>query len=103
MRLLALGTCLVLAGCGITPQRAMQVSDYEVCRLSMTPASGEVAHQEARRRGLDCRPYYGAIAAQNQAGNDAVRNFIQATQPPPRRSMNCTSRQIGNTVRTYCD
>lgn len=96
---------LALAGCAMTPQEMSTVSDWNVCSLSMTPVQGEVAFNEARRRGLDCRPYYPAIQAQQANENAALQNFLRATQPPPAptpRTMHCTSQQAGHTIQTAC-
>jgi hypothetical protein len=107
MRIAIIAATAVLAGCGLTPEQMARQSDYQVCRFSTTPASGEVAHYEAQRRGLDCRPYYGVIQQQRANEAAAIQNFQRSLSPQPMPQMpmpiNCTSYRTGNTVQTRCD
>lgn len=104
MRVLMIPAALVaLAGCAMTPEQLSARSNWDVCRLSMTPAQGRVAEQEAQRRGLDCRPYYGPIQAQQANENAAIQNYLRSTQPAPMPTpMNCRTVRIGNSLETQC-
>lgn len=95
---------VLLAGCAATPQQMAQQSNWDVCRFTMGGPHSQVAHNEARRRGLDCVPMYPAIAAKLQAENEALANFQRTLNPPRayRPAVNCTSYRLGNTVQTDC-
>lgn len=105
MKLLALSAVVLLSGCAVSPQEMARASDYEVCRMSMGNVNGPAAHQEASRRGVDCRSYYGAILAREQAQNDAVNNYLRSIQPQQQqqRRVYCRSVRVGNQVNTVCD
>lgn len=80
-RTLRLIPLALLAGCAATPQQMAQQSNWDVCRFTMGGPHAQVAEYERQRRSLDCTPLYPAIAAQAQAQNAAVANFLRATQP----------------------
>lgn len=102
MKALLLATAL-LAGCAATPQEMSAQSSYDVCRLTMGGPHARVAEYEARRRGLDCRQYYGAIAAQEQARAAAMNQAIQYFAPRPApQTINCDSYRFGNGISTTC-
>jgi hypothetical protein len=101
---IAIATALVLAGCANTP--ASEVADLDLCRYQLRGGNNAmVAQQEAQRRGLDCRPYLPAIAAQAQAQNAATANFLnsinQPRQPAP-QMRSCTTQKLGNYLQTDC-
>jgi hypothetical protein len=83
-----------------------------LCRYQLRGGQNAmVAQQEANRRGLDCRPYYSTLAAQeaarNQAANqstaDLMRYFSpQAAPMPANPMMECRTVRIGGTLRTQC-
>jgi hypothetical protein len=101
---LAVLAALVLAGCANTP--ATEVADMDLCRYQLRGGNNAmVAQQEANRRGLDCRPYFPAIAAQEQAQNDATANFLNSMSQPRRpapQMRSCTTQRLGNTLQTDC-
>lgn len=95
---------IVLVGCAGSPEYVASRSNWDVCRLSMGGPHARYAEAEAARRGLDCRPYYGAIQGQLANENAAVQGLLRSNQPPPRKApTNCTSYRIGNTVQTDCN
>lgn len=106
MRLVIMTAAVLLAGCESMP--ASQASNWDICRYTMGGGNNAmVAQQEARRRGLDCTPYYPAINARIANENAAVNNFIRQMNPPVQpmpfpQPMNCTSNRMGNTVNTSC-
>lgn len=95
----------LLLGCA-TPEYVAKQSDWDVCRFTMGGPHARNAEAEAKRRGLDCRQYYGAIQQQNANRNRALQNYLRATQPPPPtpipQQRNCRSVVTGNTVQTQC-
>jgi hypothetical protein len=100
---LAILTAAMLAGCAtvIPPHQA---TNEDVCRNLAIPEYAPTAQQEARRRGLDCGPYFAQREAQSRALNNAAQFFNRpapAIQPSP-RPLNCTSYRVGNTVQTDC-
>jgi hypothetical protein len=102
---LALFSLVFLSGCAITPQQMAGRSNFDVCRFTMGGPHSAVADAEARQRGLDCQPYYGAIQQQQANQNAATQNYLRALQQPApamQRPLNCTSTRIGNTVQTNC-
>jgi hypothetical protein len=103
----ALFFLVILAGCASTPEQMAQQSNFDVCRFTTGGPHSAVADQEARRRGLDCQPYYPAIMQQQANQNAATQNLIRSMQQPVyqmpiRPSVNCTSYRAGNTVQTNC-
>lgn len=104
MRLVALSV-LVLSGCAASPEQMAGQSNYDVCRFTTGGPHAAVADAEARRRGLDCQPFYPAIMQQKAAQNAATQSWIRSTQQPVYQMpqpVNCTSYRIGNTVQTQC-
>lgn len=99
MRILFLAP-LLLAACAMTPEQMSSRSDWDVCRLSMTPVQGSVASYEAQRRGLDCRPLYPAILQRQALEDAAIQSYISSTRPPP--TVNCTSTNSFGIVNTTC-
>jgi hypothetical protein len=103
---LAVVAALVLAGCANTP--ATEVADLDLCRFQLRGGQNAmVAQQEANRRGLDCRPYFSTLAAQeaanNAAANQALQFFTPRAAPMPAPSMTeCRTVRIGGTLRTQC-
>lgn len=99
---------LAIAGCA-TQTDPMTVSDWEICEYTMQSGNnGVVADAEARRRGLDCRPYYPAILAKRQQQGQALRDAASYFNRPapaiaPPQSVHCTSYRAGNTVQTNCN
>jgi hypothetical protein len=100
---------ILLAGCASmsTPEYVARQSNWDVCRFTMGGPHARNAEVEAQRRGLDCRPYYGAIQQKNANDAAAIRSFQRAIAPPapvfvPSPSVNCTSHRAGNTVQTNC-
>lgn len=108
MRTATVAAVFVLAGCASSPEYVAGRSNFDVCRLTMGGPHAVAADAEARRRGLDCRQFYGAIMqrqANENAATDAAIRALRPAQPaaqPPRPPMNCTSRRVGNTVQTDC-
>ncbi len=105
MRSLVAVSLIALAGCASVP--ATEVSNFELCRYTMGGGqNARTAEAEAARRGLDCRPYYGAIQQQQANQNAAIQQYINTLQPRPRPAPQpgvfCTSRRVGNTVQTDC-
>jgi hypothetical protein len=104
MRLLLLVPAL-LAGCA-TQTDPTTVADIDLCRYQLRGGNNAmVAQQEAQRRGLDCRPYFPAIAAQDQAQDAAAANFFNSMSQPRRpmpQSRSCTTQRLGNTLHTDC-
>jgi hypothetical protein len=105
-RPLAILLALLLAGCAAaTPEQMAAQSNFDVCRFTMGGPHAAVADAEARRRALDCQPYYPAIQQQQANQNAATQNFIRSMQQPApviQPTVNCTSYRIGNTVQTRC-
>lgn len=108
MRFLLIPAILVAGGC-TTQTPTAQISNYGICEYTMGGGSNaQVAQAEATRRGLDCTAYYPAIAAQRANEAAALQNAARYFAPPaaPARSFprqaNCTSRRVGDTVRTDC-
>jgi hypothetical protein len=105
MRLLLLVPAL-LAGCA-TQTDPTTVADIDLCRYQLRGGNNAmVAQQEAQRRGLDCRPYFPAIAAQEQAQNAATANFLNSMNQPRRpvpQMRSCNSYRLGNTIQTDCN
>jgi hypothetical protein len=104
---LAVVAALVLAGCANTP--ASEVADIDLCRHQLRGGQNAmVAQQEANRRGLDCRPYFSTLAAQeaarNQAANQALQFFTPQAAPMPASPLmtECRTVRIGGTLRTQC-
>jgi hypothetical protein len=103
---LAVVAALVLAGCANTP--ATEVADIDLCRHQLRGGQNAmVAQQEANRRGLDCRPYYSTLAAQEAANNAAANQALQFFTPraapaPAPQMMDCRTVRIGGTLRTQC-
>mgnify|MGYP000128416873 CR=1 FL=1 len=91
-----------LAGCAGSPEYAASQSNWDVCRLTMGGPHARYAEAEAVRRGLDCRPYYGAIQGQMANQNAAVQGYLRSMQPTPQPTTNCTSYRAGNTIQTDC-
>ncbi len=106
MRLLA-PAALLLAGCvTMAPQDMARQSNYDVCRFTMGGPHSQVAHDETRRRNLDCTPYYPAINARMQAQDAATQNYINSLnrqQAPMRPPVQCRSYRVGNAVQTDCN
>jgi hypothetical protein len=104
MRLLWIAPALVVAGCAQIP--AKDVASIDLCRYMMAGGrDAVVAETEARRRGFDCAPYMGAIAAQNQARSQALMDAARYFNPPPqpmRQPLSCSSYRFGNSVQTDC-
>jgi hypothetical protein len=99
-----IAAAVLLAGCA--HRQPSEVSNFDLCRYVMGGGqNGRIAEAEAARRGLDCAPYFPAIAAQRQseaaALNQAAQYFAPRPAPLP-QSMNCTSYRVGNTVQTDC-
>jgi len=99
---------LLLAGCALTPEKATQLSDLDVCTkmIGGSTQDAQVAFQEASRRGLDCNDYAAIIAArQAQARADkesrsrALMGAWMMSQP---RQIQCTSVQQGVFTNTTC-
>lgn len=101
MRVLLSISALILAGCA-GPIPADQVSNFDLCRYTMGGPYARSAEAEAARRGLDCRPYYGAIQQQQANQNAAMQQYLNTLQPRPSPAVNCTSYRVGNTVQTDC-
>jgi hypothetical protein len=106
MKLAVLAAVAALAGCANTP--ASEVADLDLCRYQLRGGQNAmVAQQEAQRRGLDCRPYYSTLAAQeaanNASANQALQFFMPQAAPIPAPSMmECRTVRIGGTLRTQC-
>jgi hypothetical protein len=106
MKLAVLAAVAALAGCANTP--ASEVADLDLCRYQLRGGQNAmVAQQEANRRGLDCRPYFSTLAAQDAANNAAANQALQFFTPraapmPPPSMMDCRTVRIGGTLRTQC-
>jgi hypothetical protein len=84
------------------------VSNWEICEYTMGGGNNAmVAQNEAHRRGLDCAPYYGAIAAKRSseaaAMNQAAQYFLAPRGPVLPRPINCQSYRVGNRIDTDCN
>jgi hypothetical protein len=93
-----------LYGCA-TPEYVAGQSDWNVCRFTMGGPHARNAEAEAKRRGLDCRPYYGAIQQQKASEASAIQNYLRSTQPaamPAPAIRNCRSVRVGNGIETQC-
>ena len=103
MRLAILTAAVMLAGCAVP---AAQVADFELCEYTMSGGNDAmVAQREARRRGLDCKPFYSAILQRRQAQSNALNNaaqYFNRPSAPIQRPLNCTSYRMGNSVETSC-
>lgn len=108
MRLPLLVPALLLTGCAVTQTDPRQVSNWDICAYTMGGGDNAVVAQtEARRRGLDCAPYYPAITAKRQAEADALNNAARYFAPrpavPPPFPRSCRSYRVGNQIQTDCD
>lgn len=108
MRFLLIPALLVAGGCA-TQTPPGQVSNYGICEYTMGGGNNaRIAQAEAARRGLDCTAYYPAIAAQRANEAAALNNAARFFAPRPAPAMqfpqqtNCTSRRVGDTIRTDC-
>jgi hypothetical protein len=107
MKLALVVLAAALAGCATnSPEYVARQSNWDVCRLSMGGPHSSAAEAEAARRGLDCRPYYGAIQGQMQR-ESAVLQQMLAPRPAPAPAiapaMYCRSYRVGNSVQTDCN
>lgn len=94
-------TAAVLVGCAITsPEQAAKASTMALCEAVIYGSGTErqIAGAEATRRGIDCRDYAQAVAAERQRRTGAALSILQQQQ----RTVNCTSTTWGNTVDTTC-
>lgn len=108
MRLPLLLLTAALSGCiTMSPQDMSRQSNWDVCRFTTGGPHSEVAEQVRQARGLDCRPYYPAIAAKMQADNAAIGNFLRAMRPAPPPPIStptyCRTVRNGNIYNTVCD
>lgn len=97
----------LLVGCAATQRDPTAVSNWEICEYTMGGGNNAmVAQNEARRRGLDCAPYYPAIAAKRSsdaaAMNQAAQYFLAPRGPALPRTINCQSYRVGDRVDTDC-
>jgi hypothetical protein len=101
---IAIVAALALVGCANVDPTT--VSDISLCRYQLRGGENAmVAQREAQRRGLDCRPYFPAIAAQDQAQNAATANFLNSINQPQRAApqmRSCTTQKLGNYLHTDC-
>lgn len=97
--LLTFLTCAALVGCA-SPEYVASRSNWDVCRLSMGGPHAAFAEEEARRRGLDCRPYYGPI--QQQLSNEAAATQQIQRMLNPQPALTCETTTLGSTSRTTC-
>lgn len=95
-----LALAVLLSGCAMTPEQMSSRTDWDVCRLSMTPVQGSVASSEAQRRGLDCRPLYPAILQRQALEDAAIQSYISSTRPPP--TVRCTTTSSFGIANTTC-
>lgn len=105
MRLASPLLLAALIGCAATPEQMAQKSSWDVCRFTMGGPHARLAEAEAARRGLDCRPYYGAIQQQNANQNAAVQNYLNTINRPVQplqKPQQCESRWVGNRLETFC-
>jgi hypothetical protein len=105
MRVLLLLPALLVGCANVDPA---QVSDISLCRYQLRGGNDAmVAQQEARRRGLDCRPYFPTIAAQDAAHDAAAaawfRSMATQNQRPAPQTRSCNSYRLGNTIQTDCN
>ena len=101
MRAVVLFAPLLLVGCASGDYVASR-GDFDVCRLTMGGPHAAFADAEARRRGLDCRQYYGAIQGQQQRENAAVQQYLAPRPSAFPRPQTCQSYRVGNSVETVC-
>jgi hypothetical protein len=109
MRLLWIAP-LVVAGCAQVP--ASEVASIDLCRYMLRGGrDAVVAEAEAHRRGFDCAPYMGTLAAQSEARNRAMMDAARYFNPPPaptrqlpmpQQPLNCRSYTMGGTLYTNC-
>jgi len=101
---------LLLAGCALTPEKATQLSDLDVCTkmIGGSTKTAQVAFQEASRRDLDCNDYVAIIAERKRHSNAAfmsgllLLNSSQPKQQPIRQPINCTTRYHNGVGYTNC-
>lgn len=107
-QLLSVVLAVSFAGCAMTPEKLAEMSEWDVCKATMGGPSAVTAQQEMQRRGLDCKPLYGAIVSQ-QASFLQLYNATMATSSPPAfvtpmPPVNCRSVRVSPTiVRTECN
>lgn len=103
---------IALVGCE-TPSSVQQVSDYEICRLTILrpPLQSAEAISEADRqvrvRGLNCGAYVGTILQQQQQGleqmQQGLRQMQQSQSVPQQQNrttqMTITCTRIGDMSR----
>jgi hypothetical protein len=76
---------LTLAGCE-TPSSVQQVSDYEICRLSIlrpplqSTAAINEADRQIRTRGVNCSAYSENILQEQQQGLQQMQQGLQMMQ-----------------------
>jgi hypothetical protein len=103
MRVLLLLPALLVGCANVDPT---QVAELELCEYQLRGGNNAmVAQREAQRRGLDCRPYFPAITARQQAQNAATANFLNSINQPQRAApqmRNCTTQRLGNYLHTDC-
>jgi len=100
MKLATVILAAALVGCA-SPEYVARQSNWDVCRLSMGGPHSRAAEAEAASRGLDCRPYYGAIQGQLQRESEAVQQYQRALNPQP--AVTCQSTPWGLGTRTTCN